>query len=87
MDRFRPPENEVLIIDDDDDTRARIRKVMERDGWVVSEAKNGQDGLDKLAGAKPGIILLDLTMPVMDGFAFLEAMRANPECATSPSSC
>ena len=84
MDRYRPPENEVLIIDDDADTRARIRKVMERDGWAVSEAENGQDGLAKLAAAKPGIILLDLTMPVMDGFAFLEAMRAKPECADIP---
>ena len=84
MDRYRPPENEVLIIDDDADTRARIRKVMERDGWVVSEAENGQEGLAKLAAAKPGIILLDLTMPVMDGFAFLEAMRAKPECADIP---
>lgn len=84
MDRYRPPENEVLIIDDDADTRARIRKVMERDGWAVTEAQNGQDGLDKLAVARPGIILLDLTMPVMDGFTFLEAMRAKPECADIP---
>ena len=58
----------ALIIDDDADTRARIRKVLERDGWSVTEAENGQEGLDKLASAKPGIILLDLTMPVMDGF-------------------
>ena len=84
MDRYRPPENEVLIIDDDPDTRARIRKVMERDGWAVDEAENGQDGLAKLAAAKPGIILLDLTMPVMDGFSFLEAMRGDPECAHIP---
>ena len=84
MDRYRPPEGDVLIIDDDADTRARIRKVLERDGWSVTEAENGQDGLDKLAIAKPGIILLDLTMPVMDGFAFLEAMRAKPECADIP---
>ncbi|MGI3903356.1 MAG: ATP-binding response regulator [Janthinobacterium lividum] len=84
MDRYRPPENAVLIIDDDADTRARIRKVMERDGWAVDEAENGQDGLAKLAEAKPGIILLDLTMPVMDGFAFLEAMRAKIEYADIP---
>ena len=84
MDRYRPPEGDVLIIDDDADTRARIRKVLERDGWSVTEAGNGQDGLDKLAVAKPGIILLDLTMPVMDGFSFLEAMRNNSECADIP---
>ncbi|MDX7951542.1 response regulator [Lichenihabitans sp. Uapishka_5] len=84
MDRFRPPENDALVIDDDADTRARIRKALERDGWSVTEAENGQDGLDKLASVRPGIVLLDLTMPVMDGFTFLEAMRAIPEHATTP---
>ncbi len=84
MDRYRPPENDVLIIDDDADTRARIRKVMERDGWAVTEAENGQEGLDRLDAARPGIVLLDLTMPVMDGFAFLQAMRARPECDAIP---
>ena len=84
MDRYRPPDGDVMIVDDDADTRARIRKVLERDGWSVTEAVNGRDGLDQLALARPGIVLLDLTMPVMDGFAFLEAMRAMPECASIP---
>ena len=84
MDRYKPPEGDALIIDDDSDTRARVRRALERDGWSVTEAENGQDGLDKLAIKRPGIVLLDLTMPVMDGFAFLEAMRAKPECADLP---
>ena len=84
MDRYKPPEGDALIIDDDPDTRARVRRALERDGWSVTEAENGQDGLDKLAIKRPGIVLLDLTMPVMDGFAFLEAMRAKPECADLP---
>ena len=84
MDRFRPPEHEVLVVDDDVDQRARLRKALERDGWSVTEAENGQDGLDKLTGVRPGLVLLDLTMPVMDGFAFLEAMRARPEHAAVP---
>ena len=84
MDRYRPPENDVLIIDDDADTRARIRKVLQRDGWAVREAENGQDGLDQLSVLRPGIVLLDLTMPVMDGFAFLDAMRARADCADVP---
>ncbi len=84
MDRYRPPEHEVLIVDDDADQRARMRKALERDGWTVTEAEDGQDGLDKLATARPGLVLLDLTMPVMDGFTFLEAMRARPEQAGIP---
>ena len=84
MDRYRPPEGDVLIVEDDADARSRIRKVLERDGWSVTEAENGRDGLDRLATARPGIVLLDLTMPVMDGFEFLEAMRAMPDCADIP---
>ena len=84
MDRYRPPAGDVLIVDDDADTRARIRKVLERDGWSVREAENGREGLDQLAAARPGLVLLDLTMPVMDGFAFLEAMRDKPECSMTP---
>ena len=84
MDRYRPLENNVLVIDDDPDTRSRIRRVLERDGWAVTEAENGEDGLAKVAVSRPGIVLLDLTMPVMDGFSFLETMRSRPECNAIP---
>ena len=84
MDRYRPPEHEVLIVENDADQRARMRKALERDGWSVTEAEHGRDGLDKLSATRPGLVLLDLTMPVMDGFAFLEAMRARPEHAAVP---
>ena len=84
MDRYRPPENDILVIDDDQDTRTRIRTMLERDGWSVTEAENGQEGLDRLKTTRPGIVVLDLTMPVMDGFAFLEGMRVRPECAHIP---
>ena len=84
MDRYRPPEGAVLVIDDDADARARIRKALERDGWTVNEAGNGREGLEQLTASRPGLVLLDLTMPVMDGFSFLEAMRAKPECAAIP---
>ena len=84
MDRYRPPMNDVLIVDDDADTRARVRASLERDGWSVTEAENGRDGLNCLEHRTPGIVLLDLTMPIMDGFEFLERMRARPECADVP---
>ncbi|WP_237481249.1 response regulator [Lichenibacterium dinghuense] len=84
MDRFRPPEETALVVDDDSDTRARLRSFLERDGWRVVEAENGQDGLDKVGAARPGVVLLDLTMPVMDGFDFLRRFRERPECADVP---
>ena len=84
MDRYRPAGNNILIVDDDQDTRARIRTILERDGWSVTEAAHGHEGLERLKIAKPDIILLDLTMPVMDGFGFLEGMHAKPDCADIP---
>ncbi len=84
MDRFKPPGGEVLVIDDDADARWRLRTLLERDGWTVREAEHGRDGLDRLAEGLPSLVLLDLTMPVMDGFAFLNEMRGRPGCAAIP---
>ena len=84
MDRFRPPERHVLVVEDDGDTRARLRHLLERDGWAVEEAENGEVGLARIAEALPGLVLLDLTMPVMDGFTFLERLRETPGCGDIP---
>ena len=48
------------------------------------EAQNGQDGLDKVEAGRPGVVLLDLTMPVMDGFSFLDRLRGLPGCTEVP---
>jgi CheY-like chemotaxis protein len=78
MQRFRETEGSVLVVDDDPDARTRLRTVLERQGWVVCEAGNGEEALASVAEATPQLILLDLTMPVMDGFTFLDALRARP---------
>ncbi len=78
MARFRATEGAVLVVDDDADARTRIRTVLERNGWEVSEAGNGEEALAAVARAVPQVILLDLTMPVMDGFTFLDALRDRP---------
>jgi len=57
---------------------------LEKAGWIVSEAGNGQQALDMLPDVQPQLILLDLMMPVMDGFGFLAAMRAKPEWQHTP---
>ncbi len=84
MDRFREAQGDVLVVDDDADARGRIRTMLERNGYTVAEAGDGQEALDRVAHAVPRVILLDLTMPVMDGFSFLHALRERPSCADVP---
>ena len=84
MERFREAEGDVLVVDDDPDARHRTRQELERNGWVVVEAENGLEALDLVAHAIPRLILLDLNMPVMDGFDFLRALRERPGCDAVP---
>ena len=67
----------VLLVEDDVATREMMVCTLEKSGWAVSEAGNGREALDRLAQEIPRVILLDLMMPVMDGFDFLLEMRAN----------
>ncbi len=84
MDRFRSAEGDVLVVDDDADTRGRLRHALEKQGWSVAEAQDGRDALEHVARALPRVILLDLSMPVMDGFEFIERLRERPGCGTVP---
>ncbi|MGQ4648324.1 diguanylate cyclase domain-containing protein [Lyngbya aestuarii] len=59
----------ILVIDDDRYTRQVLRKVMEKEGYQVIEAVNGEQGLEAYKRLKPHLVLLDALMPVMDGFA------------------
>ncbi len=80
---IRPP-GTALVIDDDEGTRRMLRASLERDGWTVLEATDGQHGLEVLAAHKPNIILLDLLMPRLDGFGFTLEVRKMPEYAGIP---
>jgi CheY-like chemotaxis protein len=72
------PATRVLVVEDDDATRALLRDMLEREGCTVDLAENGLIALERLDKAKPDIILLDLLMPTMDGFEFLTTLRAKP---------
>jgi PAS domain S-box-containing protein len=74
----------VLLVEDDQATREIMARTLEKSEWQVSEAGNGREALDQLVQQKPQLILLDLMMPVMDGFDFLLEMRANPEWQDIP---
>ena len=84
MASFREPEGDVLVVEDEPEMRRIARQALERNGWRVVEAANGAEGLDQVARAVPRAILLDLDMPVMDGFTFLQELRYRPGCDSVP---
>jgi adenylate cyclase len=69
----------VLVVDDDDIIRRGVMQALEKEGWKVGEAENGRVGLERLAEALPDVIILDLMMPEMDGFEFLDELRKRAE--------
>ncbi|MBZ8180361.1 response regulator [Oscillatoria salina] len=65
----------ILIIDDAAFTRRMLRKALSAEGYQVIEATNGAEGLEMAQTQNPDCILVDLLMPVMDGFSVLETIR------------
>ena len=61
-----------------------MNRTMVKAGWKVSEASNGKDALVKLERGLPGLVLLDLMMPEMDGFEFMHEFRSRPDAADIP---
>ncbi|MDH5549674.1 MAG: response regulator, partial [Gemmatimonadota bacterium] len=80
----RPPGAGVLIVEDDAATRATLRRSLEKEGWTVTEAENGRVGLEQLTGEPPALVLLDLMMPEMDGFEFLDELQSRDSTDPPP---
>jgi PAS domain S-box-containing protein len=74
----------VLVIDDEEINRDLVKRYMREDHWIVEEAENGKAALERMEKFKPDLILLDLMMPVMDGFEFAEEVRLHPEYRSIP---
>jgi signal transduction histidine kinase/DNA-binding response OmpR family regulator len=77
-------ERHALVVDDKAENREVLRHVLEGEGWGVSEAPNGQLALEEVASEPPSLILLDLMMPVMDGFDFVSEMRRRDPASEIP---
>jgi two-component system, chemotaxis family, chemotaxis protein CheY len=75
---------EILVVEDDEAIRGLVSEVLREDGYEVSEAANGAEALDYVNHHRPDLIVLDLMMPVMDGWAFVERCRRNPDCSEVP---
>jgi len=74
----------VLVIDDDPDVRRLLRTALEKHALIVETAENGENGLTQANERRPGVILLDLHMPGMDGFAVLRALKESKTTAEIP---
>jgi CheY-like chemotaxis protein len=76
--------HQVLVVEDEPTIRQMVRRVLEKEGWKVREAENGEAGLQAVAECTPAVVLLDLMMPVMNGFDFVRELRKNKEWQKIP---
>jgi CheY-like chemotaxis protein len=75
----------VLVVDDDPEVRESLRDVLSEEGYAVTEAGDGADALATLGGSTvPDLVLLDLGMPNMDGYEFLERREASAKLKAVP---
>src|SRR5258708_34601943 len=75
----------VLVVDDDPAIRGLVADALRGEGYVVDLAAHGREALDAMRASRPVTIILDLMMPVMDGFSFLEACQKEQLCADVPT--
>ena len=74
----------ILVVEDDDAIRGLVSEVLREDGYHVREATNGAEALETVQHITPDLIVLDLMMPVMNGWTFLEECRRTESCAEVP---
>lgn len=82
--RTSPGHFKVLVIEDEDDSRSMIIRILEKEGVTATGAENGQVGLCCVEENKPDLIILDLLMPVMDGFEFVVELQKVAEWRSIP---
>jgi two-component system, cell cycle response regulator DivK len=74
----------VLLVEDFEDTRLFMRLALEDQGFIVFEAENGQAAVETASREKPDVILMDLTLPLMDGFEATKLIRRNDALKNVP---
>jgi CheY-like chemotaxis protein len=72
------PGDRILVVDDDESIRQIVRLCLSDEGYDIGEAANGEAALEILPAFQPRLILLDLRMPVMDGWEFVRRYQAQP---------
>lgn len=74
----------ILIIEDDKFLRDLIARKLINEGFDISEATDGEEGIRKITEEKPDLVLLDLILPSIDGFGVLSKVKENSNCASIP---
>ncbi len=81
--RSEPPVA-VLVVEDDSNMRQMLRRMLEQETWTVCEAANGKAALECIARSQPSLIILDMLMPVMDGFQMVAELQKHEEWRKIP---
>ena len=76
--------HKILIIDDDSQNRLLLRILLKKFGYEILEAENGKDGIQKAINYNPDLILMDIMMPVMDGFSAISKLKTLEETKNIP---
>jgi CheY-like chemotaxis protein len=74
----------ILVVEDDFASRELVREILEAQGYQVIEAGDGQEALQKAEEVDPDLVLMDIRMPILDGFAVLSRLRRDPRFGSLP---
>jgi two-component system cell cycle response regulator DivK len=74
----------ILVVEDQDDLRGVLRDLLTGSGYEVAEALDGRDGISKANAERPDLILMDIQLPVIDGYEATREIKANPKLASTP---
>ena len=74
----------ILVVEDQEDLRAILRDLLSASGYSVIEAMDGAEGVAKAASERPDLVLMDIQLPVLDGYEATRQIKALPGCATTP---
>jgi two-component system cell cycle response regulator DivK len=74
----------ILYVEDNRENRVLVRRVLESEGYEMAEASNAEDAMRKIYSVRPGLILMDINMPDVDGYALTARIKAEPGFASVP---
>jgi two-component system, cell cycle response regulator DivK len=76
--------NRILVVEDQEDNRQILRDLLGNAGYELTEAENGEEAIAAVAKRRPDLILMDIQLPVMDGYEATRRIRTNPDLKSVP---